>query len=70
MRVSNTVAIRMYQRLGYTVYRRVLGYYGGGGAGDASEDALDMRKSLPRDGAARPSMEPLKAPVYPKDIRA
>ena len=29
VRVTNTVATEMYTRLGYTVYRRVLQYYGG-----------------------------------------
>lgn len=27
VRVSNTLAIGMYEKLGYSVYRRVLGYY-------------------------------------------
>ena len=34
VRASNAVAVGMYERLGYTVYRRVLGYYSNG------EDAL------------------------------
>ena len=34
VRASNAVAVGMYERLGYTVYRRVLGYYANG------EDAL------------------------------
>jgi N-terminal acetyltransferase B complex catalytic subunit len=29
VRVSNTVAVTMYETLGYVVYRRVLGYYSG-----------------------------------------
>ena len=44
VRVSNALAIMMYTNLGYSVYRRVLGYYSGEG-----EDAFDMRKALPRD---------------------
>jgi hypothetical protein len=35
VRKSNTLAIRMYERLGYVVYRVVLGYY----ASTTSEDA-------------------------------
>ena len=27
VRVSNAVAVEMYKKLGYTVYRRVIGYY-------------------------------------------
>ena len=35
VRVSNKVAVDMYHRLGYTVYRQVLEYY----SGDTDEDA-------------------------------
>jgi hypothetical protein len=48
-------------QFGYTVYRRVLGYYSG------EEDALDMRKAMPRDVAKR-SVVPLKRPVRPEDL--
>ncbi|CAG8546745.1 6581_t:CDS:2 [Ambispora leptoticha] len=47
VRVSNSVAIKMYKKFGYTVYRRVLGYYYS--SGDNEEDAFDMRKPLSRD---------------------
>ena len=47
VRVGNTVAVRMYHALGYYVHQRVLGYYGSGD-GEPAEDAMDMRKSLPR----------------------
>lgn len=36
VRMSNKVAIDMYERLGYSVYRRVLEYY----SGDPDEDAF------------------------------
>jgi hypothetical protein len=36
VRVSNEVAVNMYKRLGYVVYRRVLDYY----SGDPDEDAF------------------------------
>ena len=42
VRASNKVAIEMYERFGYTAYRRVLNYYG-------EEDAFDMRKACKRD---------------------
>ncbi|KAL8702382.1 MAG: hypothetical protein Q9201_004448 [Fulgogasparrea decipioides] len=50
VRVSNETAINMYKKMGYSVYRRVVGYYSDNptGKGD-SEDAFDMRKSLSRD---------------------
>ncbi|CAG8488274.1 3590_t:CDS:2 [Paraglomus occultum] len=46
VRVSNTVAIGMYQKFGYSVYRRVIGYYS---SNDEEEDAYDMRKPLSND---------------------
>ncbi|CAL1717240.1 unnamed protein product [Somion occarium] len=52
VRCTNSVAISMYEGLGYSVYRRVREYYGSLGLGRASkdeEDAFDMRKPLSRD---------------------
>jgi len=43
VRVSNKVAIEMYRKRGYEIYRTVQGYYSG------EEDAFDMRKPLKRD---------------------
>ncbi len=43
VRVSNDIAIEMYKRRGYHVFRTVKGYYSG------VEDAYDMRKPLRRD---------------------
>ncbi|KAF9168744.1 N-terminal acetyltransferase [Actinomortierella ambigua] len=45
VRRSNKVAIDMYKRFGYSVYRTVVNYY----QGDNVEDAFDMRKPLKRD---------------------
>ncbi|KAF9261254.1 N-acetyltransferase [Marasmius fiardii PR-910] len=53
VRCANTIAIDMYKRLGYSVYRRVKEYYGSLGIGKGGrneEDAFDMRKPLSRDG--------------------
>lgn len=63
VRVSNKVAVDMYENLGYIVYRRVLEYY----SGDPDEDAYDMRKALLRD-KNKESMIPLKDPVRPEDV--
>ncbi|KAH3765448.1 N-alpha-acetyltransferase 20 [Pelomyxa schiedti] len=60
VRASNNSAIAMYTKLGYTVYRRVLEYYSG------EEDALDMRKALPRD-VTKKSVIPLPHPVRALD---
>ncbi|KAL7531261.1 hypothetical protein ACHAXR_003940 [Thalassiosira sp. AJA248-18] len=63
VRSSNSLAISMYEKFGYVQYRRVLGYY----SGDDPEDALDMRKALPRD-KHKQSMIPLDNPVLPEDL--
>ena len=56
---KNDAPLRM--QFGYTVYRRVLGYYSG------EEDAFDMRKAMPRDVLKR-SVVPLKRPVKPEEL--
>eukprot|EP00525_Craspedostauros_australis_P010284 CAMPEP_0198133200 /NCGR_PEP_ID=MMETSP1442-20131203/59441_1 /TAXON_ID= /ORGANISM="Craspedostauros australis, Strain CCMP3328" /LENGTH=175 /DNA_ID=CAMNT_0043794311 /DNA_START=573 /DNA_END=1097 /DNA_ORIENTATION=+ len=63
VRASNGLAQNMYEKFGYSTYRRVLGYY----AGECPEDALDMRKALPRD-RDKESVIPLDHPVYPGDL--
>ena len=45
VRCSNSVAIAMYKKLGYIVYRQIINYY----SGREPEDAYDMRKALARD---------------------
>ncbi|KAJ6920474.1 hypothetical protein NC651_014153 [Populus alba x Populus x berolinensis] len=61
VRASNTPAIKMYEKLGYVIYRRVLRYYSG------EEDGLDMRKALSRD-VGKKSIIPLKRPVTPDEL--
>lgn len=74
VRKSNSVAINMYKKLGYSVYREVLQYYSGeppGGSkklgGEKDENAYDMRKALSRD-IHKKSVIPLKHPVMPEDV--
>ncbi|KAJ9052885.1 N-alpha-acetyltransferase 20 [Entomophthora muscae] len=68
VRASNAVAIKMYQQMGYTTYRQVLGYYSSCNEEDSnSEDAFDMRKALSRD-VDKESVIPLGRPVYPEDL--
>jgi N-terminal acetyltransferase B complex catalytic subunit len=60
VRCANVVAIGMYERMGYSIYRRVREYYGSLGVrkgGKDEEDAFDMRKPLSRD-ATRRSVRP------------
>jgi len=61
VRFSNAVAVEMYTKMGYSVYRRVLGYYSG------EEDAFDMRKALARD-VHKKSIVPLPHPVLPSEV--
>ncbi|GAM29205.1 hypothetical protein SAMD00019534_123810 [Acytostelium subglobosum LB1] len=63
VRKSNTLAIKMYEKFGYSLYRTVIGYYSG------EEDALDMRKALARD-VEKKSIIPLPHPVYPSSLDA
>ena len=62
VRVSNSLAITMYEKLGYIVYRRVLEYYSGEG-----EDAFDMRKALNRD-VEKKSVIPLDRPITTDEL--
>lgn len=54
VKVTNTLALQLYQKLGYSIYRRVVGYYGKEMPLDRNNindeiDGFDMRKSLPAD---------------------
>ncbi|ODV78609.1 N-terminal acetyltransferase [Suhomyces tanzawaensis NRRL Y-17324] len=54
VKVTNKQARQLYEGLGYSVYRRVIGYYGKEMPTDRTVindlvDGFDMRKSLPRD---------------------
>jgi N-terminal acetyltransferase B complex catalytic subunit len=63
VRTSNVLAQNMYEKFGYSTFRQVLGYY----SGESPEDALDMRKALPRD-KDKESVIPLDHPVLPEDL--
>ncbi len=65
VRKSNKVAVEMYKKLGYVIYRTVTGYYSERQKGK-SEDAYDMRKPMPAD-VDRRSIIPLKNPVITPD---
>lgn len=63
VRVSNAIAIEMYKKHGYIIYRTVLDYY----SGETEEDGYDMRKACSRD-VNKLSMIPLKHPVRCEDV--
>lgn len=63
VRESNTGALAMYEKMGYSVYRRVLDYY----SGFQQEDGLDLRKALTRD-KDKLSVIPHKHPVHADDL--
>jgi N-terminal acetyltransferase B complex catalytic subunit len=63
VRTSNNVAIQMYEKFGYIIYRRVLEYY----VGPNPEDAYDMRKALPRD-LHRKSVIPRHRAIHVNDL--
>lgn len=65
VRVSNRIAIGMYEKLGYTIYRRVLNYY----SGKNGEDGFDMRKAMPLD-PKKQSMIPLGRDIYPEELES
>lgn len=54
VKVTNTLGRQLYEKLGFSVYRRVVGYYGLEAPTDRNAindevDAFDMRKALPCD---------------------
>lgn len=51
VRKSNEIALALYAGLGYSVYRKVMGYYNDDLSDPTKdgEDAFDMRKPLKRD---------------------
>ncbi|ORX38399.1 acyl-CoA N-acyltransferase [Kockovaella imperatae] len=56
VRCNNTRAIEMYEKMGYSVFRRVVDYYTGmEGVGSTKDelDGFDMRKSMPKDTTKR-----------------
>eukprot|EP00037_Helgoeca_nana_P014604 m.136345 g.136345 ORF g.136345 m.136345 type:complete len:184 (+) comp22627_c0_seq1:33-584(+) len=66
VRKSNDVAVEMYNKFGYEIYRTVLKYYTGDTI-EENEDAYDMRKSLSRD-PNKESMVPLGRDIHPHEL--
>lgn len=60
-RSGTNFVLSVPMQFGYTLYRRVLGYYSG------EEDAYDLRKAMPRD-VLKKSVIPLDRPVHPHEL--
>eukprot|EP00053_Salpingoeca_punica_P003983 m.46408 g.46408 ORF g.46408 m.46408 type:complete len:178 (+) comp12533_c0_seq1:174-707(+) len=63
VRKSNVVAVELYKRLGYVIYREVINYY----SGVEPENAYDMRKALARDPDKK-SMVPLGRAITEEEL--
>lgn len=71
------MAIKLYEKLGYSVYRRVVGYYNSSEDGypdtlkkvDDNKDAFDMRKAMARDKAKSVRPDGRNHKCYPHDVR-
>lgn len=71
VRASNTRAIQLYKKLGYSVFRVVKDYYGDNPEDPSrdSEDAYDMRKSMKRDVKGEHVREDgMQHEVNPEDV--
>lgn len=77
VKCNNDLAIKLYEKLGYSVFRRVVGYYNSQKDGYPSslkkvnddKDAFDMRKSMPRDKGKSTRKDGRKHKCYPHDVR-
>ncbi|KAI9738125.1 MAG: N-terminal acetyltransferase [Claussenomyces sp. TS43310] len=72
VRKSNTIAQTLYQKMGYSVYRRVLNYYNDDPTSpdpNAEEDAYDMRRPCRRDKERKHIREKGEDfTVYPEEV--
>ncbi|KAH3680177.1 hypothetical protein WICPIJ_008358 [Wickerhamomyces pijperi] len=77
VKANNHLAIKMYEKLGYDVFRRVVGYYGN--EDDPypdnttkirdDKDAFDMRKGMARDNGKSTRKDGRSHRCLPHDIR-
>ncbi|KAH3667053.1 hypothetical protein WICMUC_005400 [Wickerhamomyces mucosus] len=76
VRVNNSLALHLYEKLGYSVYRRVVGYYGGENEYPMDtktindhKDAFDMRKGMKRDKGEGTRENGREYRVLPHEVR-
>lgn len=76
VKCNNKLAINLYEKLGYSVYRRVIGYYNGAKEPYPSDlkttnddkDAFDMRKGMTRDKGRSTRSDGRKHKCYPHEV--
>lgn len=68
VRKDNDLAVAMYKKLQYSVYRHILEYYGNHndayGSPPSLQLILDMRKALPRDTKKASIVSPYSKPIH------
>ncbi|CCK68434.1 peptide alpha-N-acetyltransferase complex B subunit NAT3 KNAG_0A07820 [Huiozyma naganishii CBS 8797] len=77
VKCNNALAVRLYEKLGYSVYRRVVGYYNGPDDPypdstktiSDEKDAFDMRKSMARDKGKSTRKDGRSQRCLPQDVR-
>ncbi|SCU84002.1 LAFA_0D07382g1_1 [Lachancea sp. 'fantastica'] len=77
VKCNNNLAISLYEKLGYSVFRRVVGYYNSSGDFYPNalnkihddKDAFDMRKGMQRDKGHSTRSDGRKHRCYPHDVR-
>ncbi|CCF55969.1 hypothetical protein KAFR_0A05340 [Kazachstania africana CBS 2517] len=77
VKCNNQLAIMLYEKLGYSVYRRVVGYYNSNEDGypetlkkiNDGKDAFDMRKAMARDKGQNIRKDGRKHKCYPHEVK-
>lgn len=77
VKCNNHLAIKLYEKLGYSVYRRVIGYYNSSSDGypqtlkftNDDKDAFDMRLGMERDKGKSIRKDGRNFKCYPHDIK-
>ncbi|AQZ14805.1 NAT3 (YPR131C) [Zygosaccharomyces parabailii] len=77
VKCNNVLAISLYEKLGYSVYRRVVGYYNSSEDGypetlktvNDDKDAFDMRKAMSRDKGRSIRADGRRHRCYPHDVK-
>ncbi|SCW02378.1 LAFE_0F05116g1_1 [Lachancea fermentati] len=77
VKCDNNLAIKLYEKLGYSVFRRVVGYYNSAEDNypntltkiQDDKDAFDMRKGMKRDAGRSTRSDGRKQRCFPHDVK-